>query len=175
MSMPTPFPAASGRLVYTPVTERDFPALLHVYNSNPDFMEYSYGQRAVSVDVVVQDHADNLVFAGSYSYCLRDASSDSLIGIAQFIRNNPRDGHPWLGLIMIDSRAQGKGYAKEFLDCLIAWYRENGYTSLHLAVLEKNQAVVPFYEKYGFTTYEERVTEKLGRVICMARPIHAKQ
>ncbi|MED4754364.1 GNAT family N-acetyltransferase [Brevibacillus choshinensis] len=174
--MPTPFPAASSRLVYSPVLESDFSELLHVYNSNPDFMEYSYGQRFVTVEIVEQDHADNMAFAfaNSYSYCLREASSHSLIGIAQFILNNPRDGHPWLGLIMIDSRAQGKGYAKEFLDGLIDWYRENGYTSLHLAVLEKNQAVVPFYETYGFVPYEERVTEKLGRVICMAYPIHPR-
>ncbi|QRG68053.1 GNAT family N-acetyltransferase [Brevibacillus choshinensis] len=170
--MPTPFPTASSRLVYTPVAERDFPELLDVYNSNPAYMEYAYGQRAVSLDAVAQDHADNLALEGSYSYCLRESSSDSLIGIAQFILKNPRDGHPWLGLIMIDSRAHGRGYAKEFLDCLIAWYRENGYASLHLGVLEKNQAVVPFYEKVGFAAYEERVTEKLGRVICMAYPIH---
>lgn len=169
--MPTPFPRASRRLAFTPVTERDFPALLDVYNSNPDFMEYSFGQRTVPVEVVAQDHAENLTFADSYSYCLREASSHSLIGIAQFILKNPRDGHPWLGLIMIDSRAQGRGYAKEFLDCLIAWYRENGYTSLHLAVLEKNQAVVPLYEAYGFATYEERVSDKLGRVFCMAYSI----
>lgn len=170
--MPTPFPAASSRLVYSPVVESDFAELLHVYNSNPDYMEYTYGQRTVTIEIVEQDLADNLAFAGSYNYCLRETSSHSLIGIAQFILNNPRDGHPWLGLIMIDSRSQGKGYAREFLDCLIAWYRENGYTSLHLAVLEKNQAVVPFYEAYGFATYEERVTEKLGRVICMAYQIH---
>ncbi|KQL43523.1 sortase [Brevibacillus choshinensis] len=172
--MPTPFPASSSRLVYSPVLESDFAELLHVYNSNPDFMEYSYGQRFVTVEIVEQDHADNMAFADSYSYCLRESSSHSLIGIAQFILNNPRDGHPWLGLIMIDSRAQGNGYAKEFLDGLIDWYRENGYNSLHLAVLEKNQAVVPFYEAYGFATYEERVTETLGRVICMAYPIHPR-
>ncbi|MED1795601.1 GNAT family N-acetyltransferase [Brevibacillus nitrificans] len=169
--MPTPFPRASRRLAFTPVTERDFPALLAVYNSNPDFMEYSFGQRTVSMEAVAHDHEENLAFADSYSYCLREASSDSLIGIAQFILKNPRDGHPWLGLIMIDSRAQGRGYAKEFLDCLTAWYRENGYHSLHLAVLEKNQAVLPFYEAYGFTTYVERVSEKLGRVVCMAYPL----
>lgn len=169
--MPTSFPAASRRLRYTPVAERDFPELLRVYNSNPDYMEYTTGKRTVTVETVEQDHAENMALADSYSYCLREAASDSTIGIAQFILNNPRDGHPWLGLIIIDRRAQGKGYAKEFLDCLIGWYRNNGYTSLHLGVLEKNQAVVPFYEKVGFVTYEERVTEKLGRVICMSYSI----
>ncbi|MFD2369528.1 GNAT family N-acetyltransferase [Brevibacillus sp. GCM10020057] len=166
--MPTPFPASSRRLFYSPVTASDFPALLDVYNSNPDYMEYAYGQRSVSIDTICQDHAENAGFADSYSYCLRTASSHPPIGIAQFILRNPRDGHPWLGLLMIARHAQGNGYAKEFLDCLIHWYRENGYTSLHLGVLEKNKAVVPFYESCGFAVYEERFSEQLGRVICMA-------
>lgn len=54
---------------------------------------------------------------------------------------------------------------------MIAWYKENGYTSLHLGVLDKNRGVVPFYEKCGFRVYEERMTEKLGLVICMAYDI----
>lgn len=169
--MPTPFPASSRRLLYAPVTAGDFPALLDIYNSNPDYLEYAYGQRSVSIDTVLQDHAENAALTDAYSYGLRTASGHSLIGVAQFILQNPRDGHPWLGLLMIARQAQGRGYAKEFLDCLIHWYRENGYTSLHLGVLEKNQAVVPFYESCGFAVYEERFSEKLGRVICMAHPI----
>ncbi|EJL23798.1 GNAT family N-acetyltransferase [Brevibacillus sp. BC25] len=167
MPSTTPFPAHSARLVFHPVTEHDFPELLAVYNSNPDYMEFAFGQRVVTLQTVADDHQDNLAFADSYSFSIREVHGAEIIGIAQFILRNPRDGHPWLGLIMLHSAYQSHGYAREFLDTLIAWYRENGYTSLHLAVLEKNSRVVPFYEKYGFVLYEERETEKHGRVICM--------
>ncbi|WP_289141095.1 GNAT family N-acetyltransferase [uncultured Brevibacillus sp.] len=167
----TPFPETSTRLVFTPVTRENFAELLSVYNSNPDYMEYAYGQRAVTLKEVEADHEENLGYADSFSYCLHEASSGYIVGVAQFILRNPRDGHPWLGLIMLHSDHQKKGYAKEFLDHLIHWYRDNGYSSLHLGVLEKNARVVPFYEKYGFQVYGERITEKLGRVICLGYSI----
>ncbi|MGG1660448.1 N-acetyltransferase family protein [Brevibacillus sp. NRS-1366] len=171
----TPFSRSSARLFYTPVCEKDFVELLLVYNSNPDYMEYANGQRQVTIQTVLEDHEENLSFADSYAFCLREATGGAIVGIAQFILCNPRDGHPWLGLIMLHSRYQKKGYAKEFLDHLIRWYQENGYHCLHLGVLAKNQRVVPFYEKYGFRVYEERETEKLGRVICMSYPIIEEQ
>lgn len=173
--MPTPFPVASCQLLYTPVTDRDFTELLDVYNSNPDYMEYAFGQRVVALEAVERDHLDHLEMEDSYSIALREATNGAIIGIAQFILRNPRDGQPWLGLIMLDSRFQGKGYAREFLDTLIHWYKENGYVSLHLAVLEKNQSVIGFYENVGFRVYEERTTEKLGRVICMAYHIDSSE
>ena len=169
--MLTPFPAQSLRLSYEPATPDDFPELLDVYNSNPDYMEWAYGKRVVTLETVKQDHDDNLALDDSYSVSIRDADTRSLIGISQFILRNPRDGHPWLGLIMLHANSQGKGYATEFLDTLISWYAENGYSSLHLAVLEKNRKVMPFYEKYGFRFYEERMTEAYGRVFCMQYPI----
>ncbi|MED1784870.1 GNAT family N-acetyltransferase [Brevibacillus fortis] len=173
MPSTTPFPAHSARLVFQPVTEHDFPELLTVYNSNPDYMEFAFGQRVVTLQTVADDHQDNLKFADSYSFSIREVHGTEIIGIAQFILCNPRDGHPWLGLIMLHSEYQSHGYAKEFLDTLLSWYQENGYTSLHLAVLEKNKRVIPFYEKYGFVAYEEREHEKLGLVICMAYPIQS--
>ncbi|CAM5793184.1 MULTISPECIES: GNAT family N-acetyltransferase [Brevibacillus] len=169
--MPSPFPASSQHLLYFPVEESDFDELLSVYNSNPDYMEYAYGKREVTVQTVESDHAENLAMEDSYSILLRSRSTRDLVGIAQFILRNPRDGNPWLGLIMLHKDHQGKGYAQHFLDTLIAWYKENGYTSLHLGVLDKNRGVVPFYEKCGFRVYEERMTEKLGLVICMAYDI----
>lgn len=165
--MPTPFPPASHRLYFVPVTPDDFSELLGLYNSNPDYMEYAFGKRVVTLETVEQDHKDNLAFPDSYSVLLREQCSNALVGISQFILRNPRDQQAWLGLIMLDHHFQGKGYAREFLDLLINWYAENGYSSLHLAVLEKNQVVIPIYEKLGFSVYEERVTPKLGRVICM--------
>lgn len=162
------FIPSSKRLHFSPVTPADFAELLAVYNSNPDYMEYAFGKRAVTVQEIEADHLENLALEDSYSVALRESANGNIIGIAQFILCNPRDKQPWLGLIMLHSDCQGKGYAKEFLDCLIDWYRENGYTSLHLAVLATNSKVVPFYEKYGFTAYEERKHERLGRVICMA-------
>ncbi|MFY0544122.1 GNAT family N-acetyltransferase [Brevibacillus sp. H7] len=169
--MLSPFPAASRRLTFSPVTEADFPALLTVYSSNPDYMEMSEGTRIVSLETVEKDHRENLELPDSFSVAIREQGSADIIGISQFILRNPNDGFPWLGLIMLHSARQQHGYAREFMETLIEWYRENGYEELRLGVLEKNRKVVPFYERLGFFTYEVKQSEKLGRVICMARKL----
>jgi RimJ/RimL family protein N-acetyltransferase len=169
--MLTPFPAESTRLTFAPVTEADFPELLDVYNSNPDYMEMAEGSRTVTLETVEKDHREHLAFADSFSFAIREKGSSTVIGISQFILCNPNDGFPWLGLIMLHSAKHKYGYGREFMEVLIDWYRENGYPELRLGVLEKNLSVVPFYERLGFSVYERKETKKLGRVTCMTRRI----
>jgi len=169
--MITAFPQKSSTLTYRSTTSADVPQLVEVYNSNPFFMEVSEGKSAVTSLEVARDLEENQAMPGSYSISVCEMQTDRVIGILQFILKNPRDGHPWLGLLMIHQEKQGRGMAAECLHTLIAWYRENGFSSLHLGVLEKNERVVPFYEKHGFVRYELRATERMGNVICMSRDL----
>jgi len=169
--MLTPFPAETARLTFAPVTEADFPELLSVYNSNPDYLEIAEGARTVSLETVEKDHREHLAYADAHHFTMREKESSAVIGISQFILCNPNDGFPWLGLIMLHSSRQKRGYAREFMEVLLDWIRVNGYPELRLGVLERNRSVVPFYERLGFFIYETKETQKLGRVICMTRKL----
>lgn len=171
--MTTPFPTESQQLRYTQTTEADFPQLLEVYNSNPFYMEISEGKPVLTLDDVRRDFHDNASFEHNYAISIRQKQAEQIIGLAQFILNNPRDSKPWLGLLIVHQAKQGEGIAKEFMQTLKDWYRENGYEELRLGVLEKNIKVQPFYEKLGFVQYEVRETEKLGRVICLSCPLQS--
>jgi RimJ/RimL family protein N-acetyltransferase len=166
--MVSPFPAESERLQFAPISEHDIAELVEVYNSNPFYMEAAEGKPAITLKEVERDFVENNSYPGSFNIAIREKGKSKIIGIAQFILNNPRDNNPWLGLLMLHKEKQGQGYAKEFLLILLDWYKQNGYASLHLGVLEKNSIVVPFYQRCGFQQYEVLETEKLGKVICMA-------
>ncbi len=167
--MTTPFPAQSQRLRYRELGEADLEQLVFLYNSNPVYMQVSAGKPAVTLEEVRRDYAENKEYPDSVELLVSEADSGEIAGVFMFILNNPRDNQPWLGLLMLHSGKQGKGYAKECLQTLVDWLRENGFSSLHLGVLEANRRVVPIYEACGFQVYEVRETEKLGRVICMRR------
>lgn len=168
----TPFPKESSRLSFDDMREEDFGDLLQLFNSVPDYMEIAEGKRVVTMEEVKRNYLENQEMADSYTITIREKGRSQVIGYAQFILNNPRDNNPWLGLIMIHQEKQKLGYAAEFLQRLLVWYKENGYTSLHLGVMEKNAQVLPFYEKLGFRRYTIKESDKLGRVFCLSYDLH---
>lgn len=165
------FPQESERLTYQPINENDMEQLGGIYNSNPFYLEISERKPQITLEEVRKEYLENRTCENEYTIGIREKEEQKLIGVAKFILCNPHDNNPWLGLLMLHKEKQNRGFAKEFLNTLINWYRENGYVSLHLGVLEKNQSVIPFYEKCGFVTYEERDTKKYGKVFCMSRSL----
>lgn len=159
----------SQRLNYTAVKREDLISLIDVYNSNPFFNLVSTGKCDVTLEEIEADWKYNEEFAQSYSIALTDKKSGTIIGYSQFLTCNPRDLNPWLGLIIVKADQQGKGYAREFMESLINWLEVYGFPSLHLAVLEKNEKVLPFYEKLGFVPYEIKETQRFGTTICMRK------
>ena len=159
----------SERLVFTPVKREDLAQLMGVYNSNPFYNLVSTGKSDVTLEEIEEDWKYNEEYDDSYSILITDKSNGEVIGHSQFLIRNPRDNNPWLGLIMVEQKQQGKGYAREFITSLMDWLEHQGFESLHLAVLEKNDKVLPFYYKLGFAAYETRQTERYGPALCLKR------
>lgn len=169
--MTTNFPRASERLEFEIATAAHFADLLEVYNSNSFFMKLNFGKEQVTIAEVENDHQENEAYACSYAMVMCERGTKKVVGLAHWLLNNPRDGYPWLGLIMLHKEKQGFGYAKEFLDVLRGWYVENGYRHLRLAILQDNAQILPFYEKYGFRIYDTKEIERYGTVICLSIPL----
>ena len=62
---------------------------------------------------------------------------------------DPNDRY-WLWRFMIDEKCQGKGYGKEALKQIIAYFKENGATNMRLSTKESNVGAIHLYESYGF-------------------------
>jgi RimJ/RimL family protein N-acetyltransferase len=169
------FPQNSDRLQFQAVTLENLNDLVPVYNSNPFYLQASTGESVVSIEEIRKDWEENNDYEGSYSLMMREKATGEIVGLAQFILQNPRDNNPWLGLLMIHKEKQGLGYGREFLEVLMSWLAKNGYSSLHLGVLTKNDLVVPFYEKLGFMPYEIRTSQRGDETICMKKRLDDSQ
>ena len=169
--MPTPFPAATARLILAPVSANDLPALLPVYNSNPFFLKLSEGKAAVTLDDLVRDHDQHGEQEGAHHVLLRLREGGGVIGVVQVLEENPRDGRAWLGLAVIHRDHQHRGLAREAVDAIAAWLRENGRDELRLGVLGKNARVVPAWAALGFRALDVVDSPRWGRVIRMTRAL----
>ena len=60
------------------------------------------------------------------------------------------DDRYWLWRFMIDEEYQGRGYGKEALKLIIAYYKEHGATDIRLSTKESNAAAIHLYRSFGF-------------------------
>jgi ribosomal protein S18 acetylase RimI-like enzyme len=104
------------------------------------------------------------------------AADGELIGYAELFRNYPADAEWWIGLLMLDPDARGRGLGSEIVCNASAWAAENGARSIMLAVLESDERAQRFWIRQGFEevrrrAYESQATKKPHSVIIMRRPL----
>ena len=56
----------------------------------------------------------------------------------------------WLWRFMIGEEYQGRGFGKEALKQIIAYFKENGATNMRLSTKESNVNAIHLYESQGF-------------------------
>ncbi|WP_261132287.1 GNAT family N-acetyltransferase [Bacillus sp. Marseille-Q3570] len=77
------------------------------------------------------------------------------IGLIDYLRENPKDGFPWIGLFVLHSGFQGKGIASSIFARLEEKLKSYGHTEIRLAILDKNIPGKRFWEKQGFEKYSD--------------------
>jgi RimJ/RimL family protein N-acetyltransferase len=167
--VPTPFPVETARLALAPVTAADLPALLPVYNSNPFFLKLAEGKPEVTLEDLARDFEDR-GREGAHHVLLRTRDG-ATVGVVQVLEENPNDGRAWLGLLVLHAEWQRRGLAREVVEALSRWLRDNGRDELRLGVLGKNARVVAAWAALGFRGLDVIESERWGRVIRMARAL----
>ncbi|MDI1462066.1 GNAT family N-acetyltransferase [Catellatospora sp. KI3] len=92
--------------------------------------------------------------------------------VVNLLAEHPRDGLPWIGLLLVDADRHGTGLgtaaAREVHDLL----RGRGRTAVRLAVLENNPVAFAFWTSLGYTEVDRRPDLRFGRpCIVMHRPL----
>ncbi|MBA2176259.1 GNAT family N-acetyltransferase [Halobacillus locisalis] len=78
---------------------------------------------------------------------------DHPVALVDYLPNNPKDGHPWLGFLMIRGDVHGKGIGRDVYQAFEKRLVEGGIETLRLAVLETNDRGKVFWKSHGFTFY----------------------
>ena len=145
----------SARLRIREVAPDDLPGLLPVYLSNPQFVAWNEGSQGAAGyydlamlqrDWQVAQMMPGRVLLGIYLKATGEAA-----GQADYLAENPDDGLPWLGLLMIAGPLQRQGLGSEAFARLVQHFRDDlGWSRLRLGVLEQNTPACSFWEAQGF-------------------------
>ncbi|MBL7256852.1 GNAT family N-acetyltransferase [Paractinoplanes lichenicola] len=85
----------------------------------------------------------------------RDAGG-RVVGFAQLLDEHPVDGHPWIGLLLVDGRLDRQGHGRAIVEAIEERYRSKGATALRLGVLVNNEPAYAFWQAVGYRQIDLR-------------------
>ncbi|HLZ23531.1 MAG TPA: GNAT family N-acetyltransferase [Ktedonobacterales bacterium] len=155
----------------------DLPALLSVYLSNPAFVAMNEGSRGeqghFDLEMFQRDWQIAQITPGRHMLGVWLKESEQAVGQADFMDENPDDGMPWLGLLMIASPFHRQGFGTEAFTRLAEHFRaDRGWTALRLGVLPQNTPALAFWRHLGFASLGGAEEDMVGRnVIVLERQL----
>ncbi|MFI7600630.1 GNAT family N-acetyltransferase [Actinoplanes sp. NPDC049681] len=90
-------------------------------------------------------------------------SAGRVVGFAQLLLRHPVDGHPWIGLLMVDGRQGRRGYGREIVTAVEDRFRSEGATAVRLGVLVVNTEAQQFWARLGYREIDLRPDRAKGR------------
>ena len=107
------------------------------------------------------------------------AAGTRLLGVADVIRGYPAQGIWWIGLLLLDPAARGRGAGKTFFTVVESSAAQAGAKAIRLGVVEQNRAGFGFWQSLGFVEIERRPPVRFGQrdcvVIVMEKAVDRKE
>lgn len=155
----------SERLRIREAEAEDLSALLAVYLSNPEFVAMNEGARGeqgyYDLEMFQRDWQVQRMMPGGHVLGIYLKETGAAVGQASYLEENPDDGMPWLGLLMIARERQRRGLGTEALRRLAVFFRAAyGWPALRLGVLKQNTPALAFWERRGFRRVADAERER---------------
>ncbi len=101
--------------------------------------------------------------------------SENLVGVLDAVRNYPKPGEWFVGLLLLDPAQRGQGLGRQVYQGFEAWAAGLGARRIGLGVVEQNEGAFRFWQRLGFAVVEMRSPTHIGqresRIIVMTRPL----
>ena len=159
--------AATERLRFAEVTEDDLDDLLAIHAGNPQYAALTEGSQGHA------GHYDRRMLERDWWLGTLEPGRRQLVGRLEggaaavwldLLDANPNDGHPWIGLLMVERSLQGQGLGREAAGAaeeLLA-----GGEAVRAGVLPANEGALAFWQRLGYTEVDRR-----GGVIVLEAPV----
>jgi RimJ/RimL family protein N-acetyltransferase len=138
-----------------------------VFESNPQYLEWTEGGEydlgALRMDWESAERAGD-----RHMLALRDPDTAQPVGVIEYLENNPDDGHPWIGLIMVAADRQREGLAGEAMLAVCDFVHLNWASPVRIGVIDENQAGLALAISLGFEQYAETYQDVGGRDLRLA-------
>jgi GNAT superfamily N-acetyltransferase len=136
--------------MFQPITEELLDIVLDIVNSNSHYNILENGKpvrtmEEVRIEFLNQDTESYLI-----------SVENRYIGIIDFLKNNPNDNCPWIGLLMIHGNYHSKGYGRAAYHTFEEILRRRGFDKVRIGVLSDNTGAKIFWTSLGFQTYASK-------------------
>lgn len=149
---------------FQPITEDSLEYVLEIINSNPNYNILENGNPLRSIDEVRSEFLNQTT--DSYLVLM----GNSYIGIIDFLKNNPNDNCPWIGLLMIHGEYHSLGYGKKAYMAFEERLKQQNYGIVRIGVLKENTSANKYWTSLGFRFYKNSEWE--GKLIeCLEKPL----
>jgi len=155
------------------VRDDELPALLEVFLSNPEYLGWTEGGD-YDLEKLQRDWEVARIDPQRHMLALRETETGELVGLIEYLDHNERDGHPWIGLIMVHASRQREGFAAEAMSAVAERIHLNWASPLRLAVISQNEPGLRLALALGFEPYGEAEQPTAGgelRLLLMQRRV----
>ena len=165
----------SDRLIVEQVDETARPEeFLQIFNSHLDFIEASEAATGkCAYDLADVEKYLWLETSRENSRCLaqRWRVTNELVGTATFVAPHTNEPFPWIGLLLIDGAWQSQSLGAEAARVIEGQLAQEGWTEIRLGVLRANPRARRFWERQGYTVYDERVDDNQRPIWLMHKRV----
>lgn len=151
----------------------DIAEVVGIYASNPEY-GYTSGEydpariQAQQVEAGLREDTGT----GGFDVLLARDAEGQVVGLVSILRQHPRDGYPWIGLLMVHGDQHRKGHGRLLANLAEERLRSQGRNGVRLAVLESNPAALAFWSSLGWQEIDRRPDAQYGRpCIVMHKPL----
>jgi GNAT superfamily N-acetyltransferase len=134
-------------MIFEPITENSIELALEIVNSNSPYNILENGNPLRSIKEVRSE------FLNTISDSFLITMKNKHIGIIDFLKNNPKDNHPWIGLLMIKADYHSLGYGKKAYVSFEDKLKKQKYNKVRIGVLQENLIAIDFWKSLGFNFY----------------------
>ena len=159
--------AATARLRFAEATEDDLGELFAIHAGHPEYAALTEGSEGVS------GHFDREMLERDWHLGTLDPARHQLIGRLEdgraavwldLLAENPNDGHPWIGLLMVERDLQRGGLGREAAHAAEGLL--GGGAAVRAGVIPANDGALAFWQRLGYAEVERR-----GGVIVIEAPV----
>ncbi|MED4224427.1 GNAT family N-acetyltransferase [Neobacillus cucumis] len=134
-------------MIFEPITENSIELVLEIVNSNSTYNILENGNPLRSKEEVSSE------FLNTISDSFLIIMENKYIGIIDFLNNNPKDNHPWIGLLMIKGDFHSLGYGKKAYASFEDKLKKQKFYKVRIGVLQGNLIAIKFWKSLGFKFY----------------------
>ncbi|NIK69197.1 GNAT family N-acetyltransferase [Paenibacillus sp. BK720] len=149
---------------FVPVEPADLDTVQDIVNSNTAYNLMENGRPERSREELLEQLSPD-----QHSLLIR--LDGRAIGLLQYLDENPKDGYPWLGLLMIHDRLKGKGYGKAAYAAYEQRLKQEGKQSVRIGVIPENELAKRFWSSLGFQYYATKLANIGIEVDCYEKAL----